>query len=375
MKTAIVHDWIYSISGAEKVLESINALFPSTIYTLVKNKRSKLDSNLPIKDIKTSFLQYMPFAKEKYPYYLPLFPFAVETFKLRDFDIIISSSSCAAKGVKKHSGQIHICYCHTPMRFLWDLHNDYLKIYNYETGIKRYLVTKLFSKLKTWDIKTSQGVDFFIANSNHTAQRIRKAYNRESTVIYPPVDVEFYNTSSDVKEDYYVTAARFVPYKKINLVIETFNQLSDRKLLILGQGPEKKALEALVKSKNIQIKGYVSKLELKTMIAKAKAFIYMAHEDFGILPVEAQACGTPIIAYGRGGVLETTKQDVTAILFEAQTSESLKAAILEFEQKQKLFNTKDIKNFSKNFSSDKFNHKFDTFVRSICKKHMLKGKR
>jgi glycosyltransferase involved in cell wall biosynthesis len=373
MKSAIIHDWIYSISGAEKVLEAINLLFPSDIYTLIKNESNLSDTKLPIVDIKTSFIQRLPFAKERYPYYLPFYPKAIESFNLKNYEVIISSSSCAAKGVKKNSKQLHICYCHTPMRFLWDMCEDYLKIYHLEKGFKSTLAKVLFSKLRKWDIKTAHRVDYFIANSKHTANRIKQVYNREATVIYPPVDIDFYSQEEGTRQDYYVTVARFVPYKRIDLIIETFNNFPDKKLLILGQGPQKKKLLSLIKSKNIKLCGYVSNLELRRAVSRARAFIYMAHEDFGILPVEAQACGTPIIAYGKGGVLETTKEGITSVLFGNQTIADLKLAILKFEKIEKTFQANEIKSFASQFSRERFNLEFSSFVRTAYSKFKIKG--
>lgn len=363
MQSAIIHDWIYSISGAEKVVEAINELFPSDIYALVKNDIKKSQTQLPLDRVKTSFLQNLPFAKKKYPYYLPLFPKAIQSFDLSQYDLIISSSSCIAKGIKKNKNQLHICYCHTPMRFLWGLGEDYLKIYKLEKGYKNFLIKMLFSKLREWDIKTSSSVDYFIANSKHTADRIKKAYNRESVVIYPPVDVDFFFKNSNPKEDYYVTAARFVPYKRLDLIIEAFNELKDRKLIILGQGPLRKKLESSITSKNIRIVGYISNHDLRNIVSRARAFVYMAHEDFGLLPVEAQACGTPIIAYGKGGVVETTQENITSILFASQTASDLISAIHRFEKMEKSFNLEEIKSCAGSFSLERFNQEFSAFVK------------
>ncbi len=367
MKTALIHDWIYSISGAEKVLESIYELYPSDIYTLIKNQNLSNSTTLPLQEIKTSFIQKLPFSKNHYPYFLPLYPKAISSFDLSKYDLLISSSSCAAKGIKKRTDQLHICYCHTPMRFLWDLYEDYLRVYRLDKGIKNFLVKRLFSNLRKWDVKTSRSVDYFIANSHHTASRIKRAYQRDSVVIYPPVDVDFFIKGNAIKEDYFVTAARFVPYKKIDLIIKTFNQMPDKKLIVLGQGPLDKKLRSLVKSDNIKILGYVGDEALKTIVSKARAFIYMAHEDFGILPVEAQACGTPIIAYGKGGLLETTLEGVTSILFKQQAEKDLLEAVKEFEDLESQFDPSVIKEFSKQFSKARFNEEFGKLIEK-CKK-------
>lgn len=363
MNSTIVHDWIYSISGAEKVLEAINNLYPSDIYTLVKNPdiHSK-HTSLDLAKIKTSFLQKFPFATKLYPNYLPFFPGAIERFDLREYDLILSSSCCAAKGIRKKDYQLHICYCHTPMRFLWGMGEEYLKLYNLNTGLKKYLASKLFAYLRKWDIKTSKTVDHFIANSTHTAKRIYKAYKRDSTVIYPPVNVEYFSQTIAVKEDYFVTAGRFVPYKRIDLIIEAFNQMPEKKLLILGHGPQERALSKKITSKNIKMGGFIKDKKLREHVSKAKAFIYMAEEDFGILPVEAQACGTPVIAYKKGGVSETTIHGKTSILFENQTVGDLIEAVRNFEVCSACFSSQEIKDHAKQFSKDEFNRKFVKFV-------------
>ena len=232
LKTAIVHDWFHSISGAEKVVEAIYQLYPSKVYTLIKNPKNLEGFGIPDQDIVTSFVQRLPLAKTKYPYYLPLFPFAMENFNLSDADLIISSSSCVAKGVLTHSNQLHICYCHTPMRYIWDLYFDYITTHRLDRGVKGALTKLLLHRLRNWDLLHAGRVDYFIANSKNVAKRIEKIYRRRAEVIYPPVDCRYFSEGKRSDGGFYLTAARLVPYKKVDLVIRAFARLRDRRLVL-----------------------------------------------------------------------------------------------------------------------------------------------
>lgn len=361
MKTAIVHDWLYSVSGAEKVLEAIYELFPSKVHTLIKNPKNLGDFYIPNEDIVTSFIQKLPFAKTRYPYYLPLFPFAIEDFNLSDSEVILSSSSCVAKGVLRHSNQLHICYCHTPMRYIWDLYFDYLKTHRLNTGLKGILTKLLFHKLRHWDLLHTHRVDYFIANSHHIAKRIEKIYQKKADVIYPPVDCAYFRKGTRKEGEFYLTAARLVPYKKVDVIVQAFSLMKEKRLLVVGEGPELNKLKSIA-TKNIEFSGYVAQEQLKDYMYQARAFIYMAYEDFGILPVEVQATGLPVIAYGKGGVLETVLEGRTGIFFSEQTVQDLVKAIHAFEKIEHHFDKKMIQEHTEQFSKAVFMRTFQAFV-------------
>jgi glycosyltransferase involved in cell wall biosynthesis len=358
MKTAIIHDWLITQGGAEKVLQSIYQLFPSPIYTLFFDKMQ--DFSLPKHKITSSFLDHLPFSSCYHRFLLPLFPFAVKRFDLSGYDVLISSSHAVAKGIRKRQGQLHICYCHTPMRYAWDLKEEYLgKL----SPFMRYTSIKLLDAIGRWDVSSSLGVDVFIANSLHVAKRIERCYNRKSTVIYPPVATDRFYLSS-IKEKYFVTHARLVPYKKIDLMIEAFGQMQDKRLVIIGQGPEEKKLQKMA-SKNVDFLGKVSDEELARVLSKARGYLFAAEEDFGIGLVEAQSCGLPVIAFQKGGALETVVEGKTGLFFQKQTVSSLIEAIGRFEKMQDLFDPVLIRAHAERFSTKRFKEEFSSFV-SAC---------
>lgn len=366
IKTALVHDWLFSLSGAEKTLEAIYSLFPSPIYTLIHNEKNFGTTHFSNACIKTSFIQRLPFGKKLYPYYLPLFPLAIERHDLSQYDLIISSSSSVAKNILTHSEQIHICYCHTPMRYIWDLYYDYLSLYKLNHGMKGLLAQTFFQKLRSWDFCASQRVDHFIANSHSVAKRIYKLYGKKAEVIYPPVDVTYFMEKEEIKEQFYLTAARLVPYKKVDIIVEAFSAMPEKKLLVCGEGPMLPALKKIAK-KNIFFLGHVNDETLRSLLHKAKGFVYMAHEDFGILPVEAQACKTPVIAYGKGGCLETVVDKKTGLLFKSQTAASLIEAISLFEKTQDLFEPEALKKHSMQFSKERFLLEFNEAIQNVSR--------
>ena len=362
MKTALVHDWLYSVSGAEKVLEAIYELFPSKVYTLIYSTKHMQSFSIPKEAITTSFIQKLPLASQFYPYYLPFFPFAIEAFNLSEADVIISSSSCVAKGVLTNSSQLHICYCHTPMRSLWDLYFDSLQTHHLSHGIKGLLTKFLLHKIRNWDLLHAMRVDHFIANSKHVAKRIEKTYRRQAAVIYPPIDCDYFQLDTRNDEGFYLTAARLVPYKKVDVIVEAFVKLKNRKLIVIGDGPQLSKLKAMANS-SVEFVGHVSQEELKKYFGLAKAFIYMAYEDFGLFPVEAQATGLPVIAYGRGGCLETVIDRKTGVLFFEQTTNSLIEGIKTFESCESKFDKKVIRQHAETFSASHFHSAFQNFVK------------
>ena len=361
LKTAIVHEWLVNYAGSERVVESFTHIWPeadvfSLVDFLTEEQREVI---LKGKKAKTSFIQKLPFAKKKHRNYLPFFPAAIEKLDLSGYDVIISSSHAVTKGIKKKSGQLHITYCHSPMRYIWDQADQYLK------GTKG-LIAKLFiNYLREWDLKSASNVDFFIANSNHIAKKIKKIYTRDAEVIYPPVDVDKFEVCEH-KEDYYLTASRMVPYKRLDLVIEAFNELPDKNLIVIGSGPEKEKLISKGSS-NIKIIGHQDTESLKVYMQKAKAFVFAAEEDFGIIVVEAMACGTPVIAWNYGGTGESVIDGETGILFSEQTKNSIISAVEKFEGISGNFNPELIRKHSKNFSRTKFEKNIENFVEDKVK--------
>lgn len=303
MKVAIVHDWLTGMRGGEKCLEIFCELFPQAdIFTLLYNKNSvsPVINRLPVK---TSFIQRLPFSLKLYRNYLPFFPTAIESFNFKGYDFILSSSHCVAKGAKKPDKAFHLCYCYTPMRYAWSFYEDYFGNYSF---LKKIIVKNTIKNLKKWDLATLGRVDEFVAISNTIQKRIKDIYSRESSVIYPPVDVDrFFFDESVKREDFYLCVSALVPYKRIDVIIEAFNKMPDEKIVIVGDGNSSRELKNKKISNNIKFLGWVSNEELLALYQKAKGFVYVAEEDFGISPIEAQAAGLPVIAYAKGGVTET----------------------------------------------------------------------
>jgi len=358
MKTAIVHDWLVSEAGSEKVLKLIYELFPSPIYTLVKDKKALKNGFFEDKEIYTSLIQKLPFSKKLYQKYLLFFPFAIEQFDLNDYDVVISSSHCVSKGVLTNYDQLHICYCHTPVRYAWDLYFQYIYETNLIKGIKARLAQFILHYLRLWDVTSAKRVDRFIANSNFVKRRIKKIYQKESFVIYPPVNTNYFEPKYQ-KDNFYLTASRFVPYKKIDLIVEAFSKMPDKKLLVIGNGPDKHKIKKKA-SKNIEFLGCLENSLLKSYLQKAKAFVFAAIEDFGILPLEAQACATPVIAFNKGGVRETIINNKTGVFFDRQDVKSIIDAVNKFEKMD--FDFYQIRNHALGFSEDRFKKQFNNYV-------------
>lgn len=357
MKTAIVHEWLTSaVGGGEDCLREIHSLFPSPIYTLVQNETTLKGSYFENLPIITSFIQRLPFARTKYRHYLPLFPLAVEQFDLSEFDCVLSSSHCVAKGVLVHPDQFHLCYCYTPMRYAWDLTHQYLE----ETrGIKKLLTKWCLHRLRQWDATSASRVDSFVAISKWVARRIKKYYGRDAHVIYPPVDTKSFSLHEN-KEDYYLTASRFVPYKKIDLIVEAFGQMPDKKLIVIGSGPDEAKIRRKAK-KNVELLGYQPDAVLLHYLQRAKGFVFAAIEDFGILPIQAMSTGTPVIALRKGALTETLCDGVSGLFFEEQTPTALCDAIHRFEQAR--FEPRDVTAHAARFSRERFRREFGDFVR------------
>ncbi|NBA98231.1 glycosyltransferase [Pseudomonas sp. R5(2019)] len=360
LKVAIIHDWLVTIAGAEKVLAAILEIYPAAdLYSIVDFLSEDQRRQIGGKVATTSFIQKLPKAKSMYRNYLPLMPLAVEQFDLSTYDLVISSSHAVAKGVITGPDQLHICYCHSPIRYAWDLQAQYLKESRLDRGLKSWIARILLQKIRNWDFRTSNGVDHFISNSDYIARRIWKVYRRNATTIHPNVSVNDFSLTN-TKDEFYLTASRMVPYKKMDLIVQAFSLMPDKKLIVIGDGPQMDVVRQSA-TQNITIMGYQPFSVLRDHMQRAKAFVFAAEEDFGIIPVEAQACGTPVIAFAKGGALETVIEGKTGIFFEEQTKESIQEAVIRFEQNFTL-NTVLIRNHAENFSSSIFREKFEKFV-------------
>jgi glycosyltransferase involved in cell wall biosynthesis len=362
MRVAVVHDWLVANGGAERTLARILECYPqAVVFTLVDFMPAEERRFLGDRPIHTSFVQRLPLARRYYRHYLPLMPLAVESFDLSDFDLIISSSFCVAKGALTGPDQVHVSYVHSPMRYAWDLQHQYLREHRLEHGVRSLVTRKLLHNLRMWDVRTANGVDSFISNSHFIARRIWKIYRRQSEVIHPPVDTEFFQPAEGEREEYYLTASRLVPYKRTRLIIEAFAHLPERRLVVIGDGPEFERLKALA-GPNVRMLGYQPNSVVREYMQRARAFVFAALEDFGIVPVEAQACGTPVIAYGEGGVTESLVEGKSGVFFQEQTVESLLNAIQQFERRLGRFSAADIRANALRFSAERFKQQFRACV-------------
>ena len=300
MKVAIVHEWFVNYAGSEKVVEEILKVFPQAdLFALVDFLADDERGFLGGRRVRTSFIQRLPKARSAFRNYLPLMPLAVEQFDLSSYDLVISSNHAVAKGVITGPDQMHISYVYTPVRYAWDLQHQYLRESGLEKGLKAWIARLSLHYLRIWDSRTVHGVDTFLACSKYIARRIRKTYGRDSKVVYPPVDIARFMMRTD-KENFYLTASRMVPYKRMPMIVEAFAAMPQRRLVVIGDGPELERVKALARdASNVTILGYQPTEVLADYMARARAFVFAAEEDFGITPVEAQACGTPVIAYGR----------------------------------------------------------------------------
>ena len=378
MKVAIVHEWITVIAGSESCFKVFAEIYPDAdIFVLVSDERSVKKLGIDPQRVTNSFIQKLPKAKTKWKNYLPLFPYAVEQFDLSEYDVIISSSHAVAKGVITKANQIHICYIYSPIRYAWDLYHQYLKESNLTTGIKAFFAKSVLHYIRRWDLGTANRVDAFIPISKYIEKRVWRTYRRESyKVIYPPVNVDEF-TLREHKEDFYLTASRLVPYKKIDLIVEAFSSMSDKKLIVIGDGPEFKKIKDKAGG-NVEILGYQVFEVLKDHMQRAKAFIFAAEEDFGIIPIEAQACGTPVLALGKGGSLETVNgkfidqelnNEDTGVYFKEQTTESIIQAIDFMEKNYNIFDPIRIREFALNFDKELFRKNVkETFDKIIKEK-------
>jgi len=365
MKIAIIHEWLINIAGSEKVVAEIIKIWPDAdLFAVVDFLSPEERLKLSGKFAKTTFVQRLPKAKSRYQTYLPLMPLAIEQLDVSAYDVILSSSHAVAKGVLTGPDQLHISYVHSPIRYAYDFQHQYLREAGMARGLKSSLARMVLHYMRMWDQRTAAGVDYFVANSAFIGRRIMKAYRRPSTVIYPPVDTDAF-TLATAKEDFYFTASRMVPYKKIPMIVEAFAGMPDKRLIVIGDGHEFEKTKALAKS-NVTLMGYQPFEVLRSHMQRAKAFVFAAEEDFGIAPVEAQACGTPVIAFGKGGALETVRglhvESPSGVFYTEQTVQAIQDAVRQFEQSSSRFSPEACRASAERFSAQMFRTEFKRFV-------------
>lgn len=365
-RIAVVHDWLDQWRGGENVLAALLRIFPAAeLFALVDFLPEHLRGRLLGKHAHTTFLQRLPGARRYFRNLAPLFPRAIESIDLSAFDTIVSSSHAVAKGVRARRGQVHVCYCHTPMRYAWDLREQYLATTGLASGVRGALVRRQLDRLRDWDREASERVTAFVANSEHIRERIERCYGRAATVVYPPVDTEFFRPGTEStppgSRRYFLTGSRWVPYKRVDLIVAGFRALPDRQLIVAGAGPESGRIRRAA-GPNVQFVGEVSRERLRELLRNARAFVFAAEEDFGIMPVEAQACGTPVIAYGRGGVVETVvpmgQANATGLLFDAQTAEAIAQAVAQFDRAHEAFTVAACRANAERFTAARFEREF-----------------
>ena len=378
LRVALVHDWLITFGGADRVLLALHDVFPQAPVYVALHALDRLPEQFRQLDVRGSWLQRLPGATRRHRWMVPLMPFAFAQVDLRGFDLILSSSHACAKGVPIPRGAIHICYCHTPMRYAWDLASEYVAA---TPAVMRPMVRAALTWLRHWDQVTAQRVDYFIANSHFVAGRIRRHYGREATVIYPPVDTEFFapaegkarlagRSSSPTsrkgpnEQDFYLCVSRLVGYKRVQVAVEAFNELG-RPLVVVGDGPERRRLEVVARG-NVRVVGEVSDTVLRGYYRQCRALVFPGEEDFGMVPVEAQACGCPVIAYGGGGVLESVVDGVTGIFFKEQTPEALAAAVRRADDVR--WNSTTIRGHAQRFSRERFAKEITNFIGAAVEK-------
>jgi glycosyltransferase involved in cell wall biosynthesis len=369
MRIAIVHDWLDTWGGAENVLATLLDLYPGAdLYAIVDFLTEADRARLGGRRIRTSFIQHLPFARRHFRKYLPLMPLAVERLDLSAYDLIISSSHAVAKGAMTGPNQFHICLCYSPARYAWELEGQYLA----DAGLDRWpmagVARETMRRFRQWDLLASKRVDRFVAISDYIARRIERCYGRSSEVIYPPVDVARYPVAAAERSPSYLTLSRLVPYKRVDLLISAFAEMPDRQLVVAGDGPDMKSLAATAPP-NVRLLGYVTDAERQRLLATARAFVFAAEEDFGIAPLEAQACGTPVIAFCQGGAAETLRgldaSAPTAVFFGEQTSAAIRDAVIRFEHSADRITASACRASAERFDVTVFRRRFGDYVSSV----------
>jgi glycosyltransferase involved in cell wall biosynthesis len=358
-RVALVQDWLTGMRGGEKVLEALCEMFPDAVIFTLLHVPGSVSATIERHEIRTSFIQHLPASATKYRNYLPLFPLAISRFDLSGFDLIISSSHCAAKAIPTPKGVPHLCYCHTPMRYIWNLYNDY-----FGPGraglLTRAAMRSILGSLRRWDVQTASHPTLFIANSENIRQRIKDIYNRDAVVVYPPVDVTP-GSGPSINKGFFLMVTAMVPYKRVDIAIEACNRTGDR-LVIVGTGPDRQRLERIA-GPSVEFRGWASDEEVRELYSSCAALLFPGEEDFGMVPVEAMAFGKPVIAFAKGGALETVRDTPsirTGILFNEQTAESLQEAISTF--KKTIFNAEIIRNFALQFDKSAFRRSFSKYL-------------
>jgi glycosyltransferase involved in cell wall biosynthesis len=374
LRVAVVHDWLVAYGGAERVLEQILALFPNAdLYAVCDFFDDEKRAHIMNKKATTSFIQRLPRVRTKYRSYLALMPLAIERLDLSDYDLVISSSHAVAKGVITGPGQLHLCICYSPMRYAWDLTHQYMRQAGLTGGLKGLLAQWVLHRVRAWDVLSANRVDSFIAISHYISRRIWKVYRRESTVIYPPVDIDSFSLGPQ-KEDFYLTASRMVPYKRIDLIVESFRYMPDKKLIVIGDGPEFRRVHAK-SGPNVTLLGHQPFEVLKDHMQRARAFLFAAEEDFGIVPLEAQACGTPVLAFAKGATLETIIDGKTGLFFDRQETSDIVDVVNRFEQMRSDFDPHEIRKNALRFSVPHFRQEFAAFVSKAVGDHFRQAGR
>jgi glycosyltransferase involved in cell wall biosynthesis len=364
-RIAVVHDWLLDFAGSERVLAEILRCFPQAdLFALVDRMRDGDRVALGGKRAATTFLQAMPGLQTHLRYYLPLMPFAIEQLDVTEYDLVISSSHAVAKGVIVSPDALHVSYVHSPMRYAWDLQFAYLGAERLERGLRGLALRWLLHRLRLWDHRSAAGVDRFVANSRFVARRILKAYRREADVVYPPVDTDFF-TPGGVRDDYYVAVSRLIGYKRVDVLIGAFALMPQRRLVVVGDGPHYARLKAAAPA-NVEFAGHLPADPLRDRIRRAKAFLFAAVEDFGMAPVEAMACGTPVIALRRGGAAETVagleSEAPTGVFFEEQSIAAVVSAVRAFEEHAQRISAAACRTRAEQFSAARFRREFTDLV-------------
>ena len=358
MRVALVHDWLVTYGGAERVLEELIALYPEAdVYSLVDHlapdERAFLGGRTP----HTSPLQRFPFSRRRYRSYLPIMPLLIEQFDLSAYDLVISNSYAVAKGVLTGPDTVHVSFCQSPMRYVWDLQHQYLREANLVGGARSWVARYMLHRMRMWDARSANGVDVMVANSRYIQRRIRKVYRRESVVVHPPVHVDRFTPVDGARGDYYVTASRLVPYNRVDVLARAFALMPERELVVIGDGPEMPRIRAVAPS-NVRLLGQQPHAVLREHLQRARAFLFAAEEDFGIAPVEAQACGTPVLAYDRGGARDSVRglecDEPTGLFFSEQTPEAVRDAVRLFECSEARFRPAACRSNALRFGAERF---------------------
>ena len=370
MRVAVVHDWLYTIGGAERVLREILRCYPSAdVFALFDFLTPADRARLGLGPVRTSFLQRMPFVQNHHRLFLPLMPIAIEQFDLSGYDLVISSSYAVAKGILTSPDQVHVAYIHSPIRYAWDMQHSYLRESGYSTGLRSMLARIVLHRIRMWDTRTAHGPDEMIANSAFIAKRVQKIYGRRAHVIYPPVTLS--ERAAPVRRGgHFLAASRLVPYKNIEAIVRAFGLLPDLELIVAGHGPEASRLRKMA-SPNVSFVGYVPDAQLRDLMATARAFVFAAEEDFGIIPVEALSEGTPVLALARGGVRESVTTSVgrrTGMFFLNASSDEIAACVRGFVVQEASFSADDCRAQANRFSARRFKEEFTAFVDSALTK-------